>query len=994
VRARLLGRRSATLLVTLAVAGAIVVVGSLFGVAAVTGDLATQKALAELEPRERAIQVNRFGDGAIAEEHADEAVRAALTGLTDFTQPVVAAISFQPRLVDTRYFGLDNLAARVIVTEGRLPEPCREANACEAIRVGEFVFGPDGPGSIGYTEQLDQMRFTIVGVGRLKPGLPLDPLAQYPFVALVDGVAELATAPALADAPRTRFWVAPLEPTRTHAWTLAALTERVDVVERRLASEDSGFTVQSPEVAFGAIQARTAIAAGRLVFIGSFIVAVLLAFAVFAAAVEREDVGLEVRRLRIHGATLGQRLLFVAAEAAAPSVAGALLGWLAAAAVVAAIGLSQGATPLEILGVSLFEPFSLAVISGIAVLAAIAVGLGIHPESGRLIRPRLIAVAVLPAAAILVWDRISRGRVSAEELAAQAAGPGTVLLPGFLGLSVILLSLVVMPPVFRRLARVGRRWPLALRLGLISIAREPLRPTATMTLLAFSLGAAVFALGYAATLRQGAADSAAFTTGMDLRVQPLDPTFEVAADVHYRLDQAPPIDVELYPIHSEAGRTATDRQLTIVGIEPEAIPRLRGWRSDFSSSTPAELAAAIALPGDWRLPGHALGPRTRVIPIQVTASGDPIALTMVVESEDGRFWYVPLGDLREGTHEMRAELYAEGDVLPEDFTSGWRVVAFVASNGGPAGALGEHAGERQQADIRIAGLEDLFASDVSHHIDVSGSHRSQVVRPPAPTDGLVLPAVVSPGLEDDVDGDGVLRIRYSDGLEVAVRPVATTELFPTVTEAGQNIVVVDGRPLATALDAEAQGRGAATDVLVRSDDPAVLQAVETRLTAGVFSGVAVISRAALETDEALDPFALGVAWSLAVGAIAGVGLSLAGMLLAAVARLRDERGDLAELEEQGVRPGSLAWLAVVQTLVVAVVGLAIGAAIGLGLGWLTAASIAVGGSGVLPVPPLRLAAPWAAIGLLLLGVLAGLAVVITAIARRHFSGALVREDER
>ena len=68
-----------------------------------------------------------------------------------------------------------------------------------------------------------------------------------------------------------------------------------------------------------------------------------------------------------------------------------------------------------------------------------------------------------------------------------------MLLPGALGLSVILGSLVLLPPILRWAARRTRRAPIGIRLATISVAREPLRPAAVMTLLAFSVGAVVFA---------------------------------------------------------------------------------------------------------------------------------------------------------------------------------------------------------------------------------------------------------------------------------------------------------------------------------------------------------------------------------------------------------------------------------------------------------------------------------------------------------------------
>lgn len=993
VGARLARRRGAASLVALAVAGAIVVVGSLFGVGVVTADVATGHALAELKPIDRVISVNRYADAGGGEAASDAAVRQALGRASAFSEPLLEAASLQPHIGFGQLAGLDDVARWVVLKSGRLPKPCDGGATCEALLVTPFEM-PEGPAQVGTSEDVGGMNLTVVGYGGPSPDLPIEV-----FGLVVEGVQPILASPLTADVPRTTFWIAPLDPAKTHAWNLDELTATVDAIERELGAVGAAFVVTSPDKAFAAVQAKTAVATGRLVFIGSLIVAVLLAFAVFAAAVERDDVALEYRRLRVHGAGRAQLATFVAAEAAVPAVVGSIVGWLGAAAIVGAIGASQGAPPAAVLQVSLLEPGAVALIGGIAFLALIAVALGIHPGAGRLIQPRLIAVAVIPVVAVLAWDRFNQGQLDAEALAQTAAGPGTVLFPGLLGLTVILGSLLVLPPIFRRLARTARRSPLAVRLALTAIAREPLRPAATLTLLAFSLGAAVFALGHSATLRQGAADEAAYIAGIDVRVASLSPDAFFGAEIVRYMDSGilgP--NVEVHPILAQNALSASGRPLTVLGIEPSAIPELRGWRSDFSTQTPAQIAAAIAQPGDWRMAGVDLPTGVRTISIDVAASGDQVRLTAIVERNDPGhvggvgYDYVRLGDLTGGHQTLSAELFPGDPVdIPSDYPKGWRIVALVASNGGPANSTGLATGERQQATVTVHGLDGVVDSTTPVHLDVSGSHPPQVLRGPVRTDGLVLPAVVSPDLVDDVDAAGVLTISMGNGLNLRVRPVATATHIPTLIDTTKGSVMVDEGPLFLALNGAGPGAGVPDAALLRTSDDATAAAVVKRLGEAPFPPLSIQSRLAIEDARANDPFAIGVVWALLVGALAGLGLSLAGIVLAASARLRDERGDLGELEEQGLAPAALEMLTVLQTIVLAIAGIVVGSVVGLGLGWLAAASLAVTPNGAEPVPPLIPVAPWLTIGALALGVVVVLGLAVWLLARRHFGARLLRE---
>src|SRR5262245_54476754 len=129
VGARLRRRRGAAALVALSVAGAIVVLGSLFGVGVVTADQATRRALADLRPRDRVIQVNRYKDAAGAEDQASADVAAAMAPLASFTEPVVEAVSLQSDR-GFPYLAIDHVERWVSVSRGRLPKPCDGGATC------------------------------------------------------------------------------------------------------------------------------------------------------------------------------------------------------------------------------------------------------------------------------------------------------------------------------------------------------------------------------------------------------------------------------------------------------------------------------------------------------------------------------------------------------------------------------------------------------------------------------------------------------------------------------------------------------------------------------------------------------------------------------------------------------------------------------------------------------------------------------------------------
>ena len=90
----------------------------------------------------------------------------------------------------------------------------------------------------------------------------------------------------------------------------------------------------------------------------------------------------------------------------------------------------------------------------------------------------------------------------------------------------------------------------------------------------------------------------------------------------------------------------------------------------------------------------------------------------------------------------------------------------------------------------------------------------------------------------------------------------------------------------------------------------------------------VQSRLALEEDARRDPIAHGTLLALIVAALVALGLALAGILLTVLGDLRDERGELFDLEAQGASPGLLRRLVRLRALTITVAGLLAGAVAG------------------------------------------------------------------
>jgi hypothetical protein len=205
---------------------------------------------------------------------------------------------------------------------------------------------------------------------------------------------------------------------------------------------------------------------------------------------------------------------------------------------------------------------------------------------------------------------------------------------------------------------------------------------------------------------------------------------------------------------------------------------------------------------------------------------------------------------------------------------------------------------------------------------------------------------------------------------------------------------VDEGPLLLAMNARDPGTGAPNQMLISARDDTETAAVVGRLARPPFGDLTVRSRPAIQQQEGNNAFSIGLVWGLTIGALAGIALSIIGVVTAAATELRDDAGELWELEEHGIGPRSLIRMIVLRTLLLCGAGAAVGTLFGMGLGWLAALGVSLTAQDESPVPPLDVVAPWGLILLSDAAILLAIVLLVFGLLHRHFHQPLGSETRR
>ncbi len=1005
VAARLRHRAATTLVSVATVAAATALVAFVSGIGLISADATLARALASTGADRPVVRVSHFSRSSRDARATASVAAEALAGLDAYTMPVVRGVLVR-QLVDRvapivdQIVAVDDPRPWTSLIEGRLPAPCIDGLRCEAVLLSETVLG----GDITVARPAPGMELTIVGRGLIDPAVPFGLLDQRgpvgeregggtyqtgdarPAVVLVVGVDALAASPALDETGRTYVWTAAIDPDAIHPWTATAFTMAIDATIARLTREARAFSVASPTGLIASELARADAARGRLLLIGSLGVAILLAFAVFFALVVRDDVAAEAGRLSAMGAYRRDRIAFLVLEALVPAVAGGALGWLVGAVAVGSLAAWSGSDVGAVISGSLLAPGSVLAATAVLLVVVGAIVVATAPGLRRGSLLQLAGAVGMTVVLVLGWQLASAGTLGTASLATVLANPVVVLLPPMVAFLLALAFLLLLPPMLRALARRLRRVPLPIRLSLLSVSREPSRPAATLTLLAFSLGAIAFAMGWSASLRQGIVDAAAYRTGLDLRVLELGTGLSISRSVvpiqrYTTLGD----DVTVVPVYRDTTETQPGGRVEIVGIAPDALATLASWRPDYSAVPQSELAARLTVPeppGGWRTAGHRLPAGKTLLVLRFRYEGDPLKLDAIVATDSGDTTSIPLGIVSDGMTTASA-------ALPTGARGG-QLTALIFRHDRMIQGSG-HQHEVRRATVSFQGLDGLTdATPVDLEIFTVST---VIIRAPQTTDGVVLPAIVSPDLAATAGADGSLDLHVGNDAIVPLRVVATATRVPTVIDPSPRFIVVPLDAFLVALAKAVPGAGRPSEMWIAAPSAARLADVRAALAEPPFRYAEVTARSDLIIERAGDPLSQAIVWALVAAALSGLVLSVGGLILGAVTDLRDEQGELADLEAQGVPPSVLRWHGFARTAWLALGGGFAGLTVGIVLTVVVTATLALTAEGTTPIPPLVVILPVIPIAAVVAGVVGVVLAIVALLARRTYGGATLGERQ-
>ena len=984
---RVRARPGRALLVSAGVTVAVAFLTGVAGGSAVSEDLALRHALAALPPAQRALRVAWSGQVAPGGYRAlDRSASRAAGSLT--REPLTRSME----LSDVRFgSGLVKIAAVsgldrfVRIRSGRLPGACTPAR-CEVVQVGGTPL-----------QKVDEygVHLAVVGTGTLTSlvpfgdgGLatkPAEPGIRPEPVLLSSSITGLVSIQPLRLFPRSYGWTASFEPGSVHVWDVDRLLAEEGRAEARLTAANGQFGLTAPDAALSDARAAGQTASRRVLLVGGAAAVLLLAFAGLTAGALRRDVRAELRRLGQRGATLSQQVSFVLAEALSAVLPGVLAGLALGIAAVAVIA-HRSAIPVgAALAHGLATPASAALVTAgsLGALAVVALALrkptAVRPSGVRPVD--MAAVGAVVALGLLLVGGSGGGALSAGPAVTLAATP---LLASF-AFAVLLGRLL--EPAIRAGLRASRNAPVTLRLALLALHRSPTRAAGVAGFLAVSVGLATFALSYRATLDSSSAERAAYAV-------PLDYTLTTGAALVAPRDAATPAGyralapgVASWPVLRQvadaAGSRGSPLTPTVIGVPAGALTRLHGWRGDFSSQSPGELARLLAPTRSVALAGVVI-PRSAtrlILPARMTGSTAQMVLSVQTRTGDAAQLTPPLpakgvetalgvavpAALRGGritgiqlvlpSAEQRSAAHqgAEGRNAAKGFAGLLVLGRLSAVTPGGTVPLPALTGWGGHGGVTATAHGDSLS--LSYVIDTS---ERALLRPRQPFDDIRLPVVASPDVAASAGPSRTLELSFG-GQIVHARLVAVANRFPTMQDSGDSFVLADEASLASALGAD-DLPSSIPDELWLSAPSAETARVAAALARPPFSALEISSRAAIHDDLQNDPIARGIVSSLVAAAIAALALALLGVALATLGFLRDEGDSLFDLESQGAGPRALRACVRWRALGLSLLGVVAGVGLGIGLAVATGRLLALDATLAVPDPPLERITPWLTIG--------------------------------
>ncbi len=964
------------------VAGAAVLAAVLAG-RLVMQDRALAQATAALPPGDRAVAVAWSG----ATNDFTRLNRLVVPRVQRVTgdKPAAAMLfreaSIQQRLVNLR--AADDLGRYVRLSSGRIPQVCRPSH-CEVLRL-------QGEGPIPSTPHL---RLIEVGRAVLKPDAPFAPFVlpapptemvaravryhtpQPSPIVIANGVAGLSNNTELETFYRSYAWFVPIRGGDVHPWAIDSFRAKVQQLTAEIEATSGDFQVTAPTDELATAASSSTAAARRLLLLGGEGGALLLAFTILAAAALRRDITDARRRLVWFGARRWQVELHTLTESLSLATAGTVIGWIAGGGVAAVVADRAGSPVADVVEHALLSRGGLLAAAGVAVTAGLLLYATVRAPAVRL---GGLAVTPLDAAALgaigVVLVGWARGSVDSQQL---TGGSGTsaflLLVPALIVFAAAVVAARLLAPALRALGRAGRRGPIALRLAAASLARNPGHAAIAATFLVASLGLALFAVTYRSTLLRGQQDEARFA---------VPASFVLSEDLSQLVPVLHGASLDRYPgattpVLRLSGNVPSGTTFSFLGVPSGRVTTVGGWRRDFASEPLGSLAAAIAPKRNVALRSTAL-PAGRRFSLSVTAKGDDVGVRALFRSRLGDYEAVSLGHTNGAAQTvLHGRIPFIGATLAQirlDILNHGR----LSVNGG-LGLQPSAKGEITLGPVRVNGT--LIRSPFANWVGTGGvsggaarlgyvltSDQNGIFRPRQPTDGVPLPVLATPRVIAEAGPHGIIPLQI-EGEQVAARIVGTLRRFPSVNG---DAVVADRTNAATILDTRSPGLGTTDELWVNIAPRAQKAAAET-LSRAPFTQLSVQSRADTLAELRADPLARGSLLTLAGTAAVALLLALIGLLLSVVGDVRDDRGELFDLEAQGASPATIRAHLRLRALLVATFGVIGGIGLGAILASLVIALVSVTAAAARPEPPLQLV-----LDLPLLAIAAALYVLVAAL---------------
>jgi hypothetical protein len=929
-----------TLIVGLGIAvGAAVLAMTAAGSAAVQ-DRAVQRALAQLQPSDRAIQAvwgGVPGQSNLTYAQLDRIARGAVEPILG--QEPFGVLVFREATWGGAFVNLgavDGLARWVDLRSGRLPRRCTPSD-CELIQIGGAPVAPKLP------------FLHVVGRATFKAGAPLAAYfeaggGKRPPILVAEGVVPFDRTP-LPDAAliaRTYGWIVPVAPRSIHDWDLASLGTRLDRAQAKLEERSDIFTIAAPTGTIASIRATSHVAAERLLILGGDAAVLLLGFAVLASTRLRQDHRDVRRRLTWSGATRTQILLVALTEVLVLTVVASLAGWAA--------GAGAGALLADHLG----SPGALVVAHSIFTLRALSIGLLLAAVTGAAMLAALrvdaisfggLRITVADAAALgalaAILLALARGKADATALqGGSGTGVYLLVLPALVLFVLAVAAARLLAPALRLLELVARRATPRVRVALLSLARAPGEVSLTVVFFVLSIGIAVFAIAYRATLVEGEHEQARYA---------VPAPYVLSEDLGklVTIQQAPlPAGYSPTQVLRDSGYVTGNhgRDFTLLALPARSLASIDGWRSDFSADSTVQLGRLLEPVSTPSLRGIRLPARAHTYTLPFTTTGDRLGITAMVENRRGDFAPLFFGEHGAGTHvsTVRVPPQARGGLIVALRLSFPVISSYVAAHRAAETSLSVN--DASTGTLRLPpayshwlGTNGVTPEGHAFHFIVNNGADS-ILRPHQPLEGVPVPIVTTPAIAGAAGPSGIVPLHVENSV-ITGRIVGTTRYFPSVDG---DAVIADLPTWLTVANTAEPGVASASELWL-----------DTRPPSGLPLDLA--SQRARIAELTSDPLARGAISLLLVTALVGLALAAVGLLLTVVGDLRDERGSLKDLEAQGATPADLRRHVLLRAAVVGAFGLAGGAAAGAIVSALVVAVVTVSAGAENALPPLTLA---------------------------------------